>query len=355
MRRDRHDRAGAVGHEDVVGDEDGDFRAVDRVDSPDPLEHDARLVLDQLGALEVGLLRRLLLVGAHRVHVGNLVRPVVDVGVLGRNDHVGRAEQGVGAGGKDGQLVPRGGVEIHLRAGRAADPVTLGNLDAVDVVDRVEVVEQPLGVLGDAEHPLALDLVDHLAPAALADAVHDLFVRQYHLAAGAPVDRHLLFVGEPALKELEEDPLGPPVVIGIGGVDLPVPVEAESQALELGLKPLAVVVGHLFGVDVVFDGVVFGRQAEGVPAHRVEDVVALQAALARDDVQRGVGARMADVQPLPRRVGELDQRVILRLGVVVGRREDAPRLPALLPFFLNCCKIVLQCCTLPVCRVPRGK
>ena len=32
MGRDGHDRAGAVGHEDIVGDEDGDLLAVDGVD-----------------------------------------------------------------------------------------------------------------------------------------------------------------------------------------------------------------------------------------------------------------------------------------------------------------------------------
>ena len=70
-------------------------------------------------------------------------------------------------------------------------------------------------------------------------------------------------------------------------------------------------------MDMVFDGVIFGGQAEGIPPHGVQNIVALHPALSGDDIQRCVGTRMADVQPLPRRIRELHQGVILRLGIVV--------------------------------------
>ena len=93
---------------------------------------------------------------------------------------------------------------------------------------------------------------------------------------------------------------------------------------------------------MVFQGVVLGRQAEGVPAHGVQDVIAALTLFARDDVQRGVAARMADVQARGGRVRELDQRVEFRLGMVDLGMEGILVLPDLLPFGLNCFKVVFH-------------
>lgn len=115
----------------------------------------------------------------------------------------------------------------------AADPVLLLGGNALDVVQTVQAVDQLVGVSGDFEHPLALDLVHHLAAAALAHAVDNFLVCQHTLAAGAPVDVHFLLVGQAMLVQLQEDPLGPLVVLGVSGVDLAIPVKGETQRLEL--------------------------------------------------------------------------------------------------------------------------
>ena len=95
-----HDGAGAVGCQDVVGDKDGDFLAVDGVDALDALDDNAGLFLVQLGALEVRLAGGLLLIGGDGVGVLDQARvdPLFDEGVLGADDHVGRTEQRVRAG-----------------------------------------------------------------------------------------------------------------------------------------------------------------------------------------------------------------------------------------------------------------
>ena len=53
--RHGHDGAGAVGSQNVVGDEDGDLLVVDGVDAPDAFQLNAGLFLVQLAALEVAL------------------------------------------------------------------------------------------------------------------------------------------------------------------------------------------------------------------------------------------------------------------------------------------------------------
>ena len=339
-----HDGAGAVGCQDVVGDKDGDLLAVDGVDALDALDDNAGLFLVQLGALEVRLAGGLLLIGGDGVDVPDKARvdPLFDEGVLRADDHVGRAEQRVRAGGVDRQGVARGGVEVDLGAVAAADPVALLGLDAVDVIDVVQVVDQAVCVGRDLQHPLALVLLDNGAAAALTDAVDDLLVGQNDLAAGAVVDGGLLLVGKALLEQLDEDPLRPLVVLGVGGVDLAVPVKGQAQCLELALEAGHILGGDDLGVDVVFQGVVLGRQAEGVPTHGVQDVIAALTLFARDDVQRGVAARMADVQARGGRVRELDQRVEFRLGMVDLGMEGILVLPDLLPFGLNCFKVVFH-------------
>ncbi len=137
------------------------------------------------------------------------------------------------------------------------------------------------------------------------------------------------------LEKLQENPLGPFVILRVRGVDLAGPVKGYAEGFELLLEA-----GHIFlcddgGMHVIFDREVFGRQAERIPADGIQDVVALHAALARDDVERRVGARMADVQPLPGGVGKFDQRIVLRLVRMVGSVENARFLPFFLPAFLN--------------------
>ena len=342
MRRNGHDSAGAVAHQNVVGNEDRDLLAVYRVDRGNALQLDAGLVLVQLGALEVGLAGCLLAVGADVCDIVQLVRPLLDHRVLRGDDHVGRAEQGIRAGGVNGQGVALGGLEVDLSAGGAADPVLLLDLDALDVVNVVQIVDQALCVLGDGEHPLALGLVNDLAAAALADAVDDLFVRQNALAGGAPVYAHFLLVGEALLEQLQEDPLGPLVIARVGGVDLARPVERQAEALQLALEACDVLLGDLSRMHVVLDGEVLGRQAESVPAHRIQHVIALHTLFARNDVERGVGARMTDMQALTGRVRELDQRIELFLVRAVLGLKALLLVPDVLPLLFYLFMIVLQ-------------
>lgn len=125
MRRDGHNRAGAIRHQDIIRYKNRDFGPVDGIDAADALQADACLILDKLGAFKVGFLGRLLLVGAHRVQISDAVRPLFDIRMLGRDDHIRRAEQRVRARCINGQRIAGRRTEMDLRACRTADPVAL--------------------------------------------------------------------------------------------------------------------------------------------------------------------------------------------------------------------------------------
>ena len=226
----------------------------------------------------------------------------------------------------------------------AADPVLLLGGDALDVIQTVQTVDELVRVGGDLQHPLALDAVDDLAAAALADAVDDFLVCQNALAAGTPVDVHFLFVGKALLVQLQEDPLGPLIILGVGGVDLTVPVEGEAQCLELLPEVVNILLGDDGRMDVVLHGEVLGGQAESVPAHRVEHIITVLAALAAHDIQRSVAAGMADVQARARGIRELHQCIELGLLVVDLNVEGLFVLPHLLPLGLHGLVIILHFC-----------
>ena len=84
-----------------------------------------------------------------------------------------------------------------------------------------------------------------------------------------------------------------------------------------------------------FLGVLFGGQAEGVPAHRVHHALAPHPAIAADDVGGGVALGMADVQAVAAGIGEHVQDVAFGPCRQPGDGEGAVRLPVLLPLGLD--------------------
>ena len=124
---------------------------------------------------------------------------------------------------------------------------------------------------------------------------------------------------EPGIVELEKNPLRPLEIVRVGGVNLAAPIVAEAEGFYLPLEDGDVGFGGLARMLAGADGVLLGGQAEGVPAHRVQDVVAEGAAVAGQDVGGGVAFRMADVQAGAGRIGEHVQDI--KLGRQAGRRQ----------------------------------
>ena len=120
-------------------------------------------------------------------------------------------------------------------------------------------------------------------------------------------------------------------------------IKGMQKVLELLTEVIHILLGDDGRVNVVLHGKVLGGQTEGIPAHGVQHVVAVLAALAADDIQRGIAAGMADVQTRARRIRELDEGVELGFVVVDLDMEGLFVLPHLLPLGLNGLVIILHC------------
>ena len=334
VRGHAHHGARAVLGQDVVAGPHRNQLAAERVDGQQA-GVDALLLLRRAGLARRGPL------GAHALgeaaHV-LLHRRVLDQRMVGRDDDGVRAVDGVDARGEDADALVRVfNLKVDVGAGAFADPVALHRQDALGPapLDLAHVFQQLLGVVGDAQEPLLdVALLDGRA-AAPADAARRLLVREHGRFGRAPVDRRDLLVGQAPLQHLQEEPLIPLVILGRVRGDLAPPVEAEAHALELPAHVLDVLLRPVAGHHAALDGGLLGGLAEAVPAHRVQDVVALQAPEPRQRVADGVVAHMPHVQEA-RRVGEHLQTVetLLAFGVALDL-EGTRLLPELLPPLLD--------------------
>ena len=108
----------------------------------------------------------------------------------------------------------------------------------------------------------------------------------------------------PRLVQAQEDPLRPAVERDVGRRDAAPRVVAEAEPPQLAAHRRDVLRRRDLGMLAGVDGIALRRQPERVVADRVQDVAALHAHEARDDVGADVAERMADVQPRPARVRE---------------------------------------------------
>ena len=297
-----HDRAGAVVHQHVVGDPDRDTRVVDRIDGVETGE-DTRLLLGR-GPLLRLLGHRMAHVGTQRLAVRRTRGELLHQRMLGRKHEERRTEQRVRARREHRDvLVELLDPERHLRAVGAADPVALHGQHALGPVELRHVVEQPVGVVGDLEHPLLEVPRFDLVAAALAAAVDHLLVREHGLVEGTPLDGRGLAVREALLEQLQEQPLRPAVVLGLVGRELTRPVERPAHPLHLRANRRDVALGDLTRVAALADRGVLRREAERVVAHRTQHGEAAAPAHVRDDIAERVVEDVAHVQ-VAGRVGQ---------------------------------------------------
>ena len=150
--------------------------------------------------------------------------------------------------------------------------------------------------------------------------------------------RGLLFGVEPGIIKLQKYPLGPTVIVRVGGVYFAGPIITEADFSELAFEPTDVLSCRNGWMEPCFDRELFGRQSEGIPSHWMEDVKTFHPLVSSDDVGRGVPFQMADVKTFTARIWEHVEHVELRFPGIKSRLIRIWRLkgfagqPMLLPF-----------------------
>ena len=275
----------------------------------------------------------------------------------------------------------------------------MGLFQRVCPVDGVQSVEQSLSIGRNTQTPLAHLLLHHRISAAYAHAVHHLVVGQYGAQACTPVHHCLTEIGDTIVHQrllllllvhalpvagreyqffragnihtqctivlkvgnevfyglsllqvvvvirvehLLKGPLGPVVIIWITSADLSVPVETETDLVEL--FPIAVNVVHRRDGRMLSGlyGILLGRQSIRIVAHGVEYIVALEAFVAGKDVGSDVTQWMAYVQAgsgwIGKHVEDIEFLFVLVFFHLVGLLVN----PHLAPFLLNFSEIVFH-------------
>src|SRR5262249_50128405 len=87
--------------------------------------------------------------------------------------------------------------EIDLRAFASSNPIALEQFDSFRPIQRIKVIEQPLRVSGNAEHPLAHWPSDDRETADFAFSVNNFLIGQHRAQLRTPVNRNLSDIGQP--------------------------------------------------------------------------------------------------------------------------------------------------------------
>ena len=336
---DSHDRAGPVRAENVVGNPNGEAIAIDGIDRQSA-HGDAGLGLG-LGSVELALSSGGSNVFAHGVRMFGRYE-LRQERVLGRQDNVGCARKRV-----DARREHRDGIggslhaKVHLGAFATADPMVLLDL-GVRPVERRQVGVEPVRVRSDLEHPLAQWQPLHRMAAALALAIDHFFVGEHRSEGRAPVDWNLGLDGESPLEHLEKDPLCPADVGWFGRVDLSRPVVTQAEHLQLTLERRNVAPRRRARMLSGRYGVLFGRKAECIPAHGMENVHSSHPAEPRHDVGCRVALWVTDVQSGARRIRKHVEDVGFRSSRAPDSSKNPGPFPFFLPFRLDRCRVVAR-------------
>lgn len=175
------------------------------------------------------------------------------------------------------------------------------------------------------------------APAA---AVDHLFIGEHGHVVRTPVHWRGLLVDQALVEQLGEQPLLPAVILRVAGGDLTVPVITKTESLQLVAHVVDVFVGPLCRRHLVLDRGVLGRQAKGIPAHWLHDVLAQHALVAANHITNGVITHMAHVQAATR-VREHGQAVELLAALVLDGAKRVVLLPILASRFFNTFRVIL--------------
>ena len=393
-----HDGSRTVPRQHVVADINRQFRAGERINrirtgenAADPFGIGHPFALGTpLRLFDIALDLRPLCVGRQCAHLF----------MFRRDDHERASENGIGPCGEYLQFPPAApDAEEHLRSGAAPYPVALYLLERFAPVKPLHAVEQPFGIGAHPQQPLLHALLHYRETAPHRKTVHHLVVGKHRTEPFAPVHRRVGPVSQPvvqqhllspfpvhripfgggelhplgtsdmqplrspegerlgqfgdgarllpvvtviAVEHLQERPLRPPVICGVAGHHLPVPVVRESELVELFPVTRHVLRRGDRGMLPRLDGILLGRKPESIEPHRMQHVEPAEPFIARIDVRSDIPQRMPDVEARPGRIRKHVEHIILGAGSVRIHPVSPAPLPLLLPARLYFAEIVLH-------------
>ena len=192
-----HHGARSVRIQHVIGGIDGDFLSVDGIDRVRS-DKNPRFFTRSGEALDFVGLRRIFHI-SENVRLLFFGRQLLNKGMLGGKDDIRDAEQSIRPRRKHAEFISALTGKFNLAAEGFSDPVALHRFGVFGPVDIVQALQQFFGVLGDLKKPLRQIFFDDRRAAALAGAVHNLFVCEHRIAGRAPVDGRFLAVSESVL------------------------------------------------------------------------------------------------------------------------------------------------------------
>ena len=333
MRGATKDRAGAVIHQDKVGDINRHLPIrVHRMHHPHPGIHAPLLRrLQRLGRCatlatlghkgrnrRVRSLQRL----GHRVirADGGERRP--QQRIRPRRIHLQRVKPRRGA--------PRG--KGKLQPARLANPVGLHHPHLFGpILQPVQGRQQFARIVGNLEEPLRQLAPFHrrIRPPPLA--VDHLFIRQNRHVHRVPVHHRRLAVNQPLVHHVDEHRLLLAVIFRVTSRKLAAPVNRQAQGLHLRPHVRDVAIGPVLGMPPPLHRGIFGGHAKGVPPHRMQHRKPLAPLIAGHHIAHRIVPHMPHMDT-PRRIGEHLQHIILGPLGVVARGKHPRTGPGLLPF-----------------------
>ena len=298
------------------------------------------------------------------------------------------------------RIIVRHNLELCFCTFASANPVALCLLDRVAPVDGVKSVEESLCIGRDTETPLAHELLLYRVSATFAHAIYHLVVGKHGAEFRTPVDHCLAEVGDAVVHEcllllyfahrvpfvgserqllgaggiesfstllckacdelldrlgalalvaverlehLLECPLCPLVVPRFAGAHLTIPVEAETDAVELLTVACDVLVGSDGWMLTCLNSVLLSREAVSIITHWVKHIEAVESLVAAVDVAGNIAERVTNVKSCSRWIREHVEYIVLRtVGIylnLIGLVLD----PLSLPFLFDVFEIIFHC------------
>ena len=197
--RNRHDRACSITGQYIVADPDGHRFARERIDGIRTTEDTRyRTIGDTLtlcalaGPLQVSLDIRLLLCRSQLRYQF----------ALRSQYHEGDTKHRIGTGREDGEFhIAVLDLETNFCSLATANPVPLGLFQGVGPVDRLQAIQQALGISGNTQAPLAHHFLLDWITATNRDTVDHLIVGQYRSQLRTPVNHRIAQVSDAVVHQ----------------------------------------------------------------------------------------------------------------------------------------------------------